>query len=197
MRELFVATTNRGKLKEYARILGELPVRLRSLDDLPARPPEPSEDAETYAENAIAKAREYAKATGLPTVADDSGLEVAALDGAPGVRTKRYFGEDATDAERNAKLVGLLGGRADRGARFVCVIALAWADGRVETFEGECHGRIAETPAGSHGFGYDPVFVPDGEHRTMAELPEGTKDLISHRGRAAAKLRDRLRELAW
>ena len=128
-------------------------------------------------------------------MADDSGLEVAALDGAPGVRTKRYFGEEATDAERNAKLVGLLGGRADRGARFVCVIGLAWPDGRVEAFEGECHGRIAEIPAGSRGFGYDPVFVPDGEHRTMAELPEETKDLISHRGRAAAKLRDRLREL--
>ena len=104
MRELLVATTNRGKLREYARILRELPLRLLSVDDLPARPPEPPEDAETYAENAIAKAREYAKATGLPTVADDSGLEVAALDGAPGVWTKRYFGEEATDAERNAKL---------------------------------------------------------------------------------------------
>jgi XTP/dITP diphosphohydrolase len=195
VRDLLVATTNRGKVREYEELLAGAPVRLVSLDDLPSRPAEPAEDADTYVENAIAKAREYARASGLLTVADDSGLEVDALGGAPGVRTKRYFGDDATDAVRNERLLALLRGRADRGARFVAVIALAWPDGRVETFEGESRGRIAERPAGAHGFGYDPVFVPDGERATMAELGPAVKHAISHRGRAAAKLRERLARL--
>ncbi len=161
-------------------------------------PPEPSEEAATYAQNAAAKALTYARATGLLTVADDSGLEVAALEGAPGVFTRRYFGEGLSDAERCRRLLALLGDRADRGARFVCVIALAWPDERLETFQGMCLGRIAPEPREipGRGFGYDPVFVPDGGERTMAELPPEEKNAISHRGRAAAKLRARLREPA-
>ncbi len=196
MRELLVATTNPGKVIEYREILASAPVHVRALADLAEVPPEPSEDAATYAENARAKARAYARATGLLTVADDSGLEVDALGGAPGVRTKRYFGDGLPDAERNRRLLARLGNRSDRAARFVCVIALAWPDGRVETFAGACPGRIADAPAGAQGFGYDPIFVPEGESRTMAELPARVKNRISHRGRAAALLAARLGALA-
>ena len=196
MRDVLVATTNRGKLREYEELLGDLAMTLRALTDLPAPPAEPPEDADTFAENAIAKARAYALETGLVTVADDSGLEVAALGGAPGVRTKRYFGDDIGDAERNRRLLEVLHDASDRRARFVCVIALARPDGRVETFEGVCPGRIATSPAGANGFGYDPVFIADGYDRTIAELPSEVKNRISHRGRAAAKLRPRLSRLA-
>ena len=195
MPDLLVATTNTGKMGEYDALLSGLPARLRSLADLEHAPPEPPEDADSFAENAIVKAREYAHATGLPTVADDSGLEVTALEGAPGVRTKRFFGDGVSDAERNRLLLELLLTASDRSARFVCVIALAWPDGRVETFEGICPGRIAAAPAGANGFGYDPVFIADGYDRTMAELPSVVKNKISHRGRAAAKLRTRLASL--
>ena len=161
-------------------------------------PPEPPEDAPTYRENVVTKARTYARATGMLTIADDSGLEVSALGGEPGVRTKRYFGEGLSDAERNRRLLDLLRGRDDRSARFVCAIALAWPDGRVETFEGVCPGRIAHAPAAKPGwgFGYDPVFIAEGEARTMAELPPEEKNRISHRGRAVAKLRERLAALS-
>jgi XTP/dITP diphosphohydrolase len=195
MADLLVATTNRGKLREYEELLAGAPVRLLALDDLDRALPEPPEDAPTYAGNAILKARAYAAASGRLTAADDSGLEVAALGGAPGVRTKRYFGEGLADAERNRRLLERLGGTDDRRARFVCVIALSWPDGLVETFEGECPGRIAATPAGANGFGYDPVFVPDGYDVTIAQLPTEVKNRISHRGRAAAKLRARLAKL--
>jgi len=124
-------------------------------------------------------------------VADDSGLEVAALHGAPGVRSRRFFGDDATAAGRNAKLLALLDGVADRAARFVCIAVLAFPDGRSESFRGACVGAIGNAPRGSRGFGYDPVFVlPDG--RTMAELAPAEKHAISHRGRAGALLRARL-----
>ena len=194
MSDLLVATTNRGKLREYRELLADARVRLRSLADLDAQPSEPPEDADSFAENAIVKARAYAEATRLITVADDSGLEIAALGGAPGVRTKRYFGEGLSDAERNARLLERLRGAPDRTARFVCVIALAWPGGHVETFEGICPGRIADAPAGANGFGYDPVFVPEGYTRTIAELPTEVKNRISHRGRAAAKVRARLQD---
>ena len=195
MRDALVATTNRGKLHEYEQLLAGAPLRLRSLGDLAASLPEPPEDAPTYAENAIVKARDYASGSGLLTIADDSGLEVAALGGDPGVRTKRYFGEGVSDTERNRRLLERLRSVPDRTARFVCVTALAWPDGRVETFEGVCDGHIADAPAGRSGFGYDPVFVPEGHDVTMAQLPSEVKNRISHRGRAAAKLRDRLEAL--
>jgi XTP/dITP diphosphohydrolase len=155
-------------------------------------PAEPPEDAATFAENASAKARAYAAGSGLQTIADDSGLEVYALRGAPGVRSRRFFGEDASAEERNAKLLALLDGVQDRSARFVCVTALASPDGHIELFEGEVHGEIAEAPRGETGFGYDPVFVIAGDERTMAELASEEKHRISHRGLAGAKLRARL-----
>jgi XTP/dITP diphosphohydrolase len=127
------------------------------------------------------------------TLADDSGLEVDALRGAPGLRSRRFFGEDATPAERNAKLLALLEGVEARGARFVCVAALASPDGHVELFDGEVRGEIALAPSGEHGFGYDPLFVIAGDGRTMAELPAHEKHRISHRGLAVAKLRAHLR----
>jgi XTP/dITP diphosphohydrolase len=187
-----LGSTNPGKLREYREILQGLDLELVAPSDLDPVPPEPDEDAHTFAENASAKARAYATASGLSTIADDSGLEVYALRGAPGVRSRRFFGEDASADERNAKLLALLDGAQDRSARFVCVTALASPDGHVELFEGEVHGEIAESPRGEAGFGYDPVFVIAGDGRTMAELTSEEKHRISHRGLAGAKLRARL-----
>ena len=187
-----LGSTNPGKLREYREILQGIDLELVAPNELDPVPSEPDEDALTFAENASAKARGYAAATGLQTIADDSGLEVYALRGAPGVRSRRFFGEDASAEERNAKLLALLDGVEDRSARFVCVTALASADGHVELFEGEVHGEIAESPRGEAGFGYDPVFVIAGDGRTMAELPSEEKHRVSHRGLAGAKLRARL-----
>lgn len=189
---LLIGSSNPGKLREYREILAGLDVELVAPTDLDPVPPEPVEDAATFAENASAKARAYAAASGLQTVADDSGLEVSALRGAPGVRSRRFFGEDASAEERNARLLALLDGARDRSARFVCVTALASPDGHVELFEGEIHGEIAESPRGATGFGYDPVFVIAGDGRTMAELTSAEKHRVSHRGLAGAKLRARL-----
>ncbi len=189
---ILLGSTNPGKLREYREILGGLDLELVSPDDLSPIPAEPDEDAATFVENASSKARGYAAASGLQTIADDSGLEVHALRGAPGVRSRRFFGEDASAEERNAKLLALLDGITDRSARFVCVTALASPDGHVELFEGEVHGEIAEAPRGEAGFGYDPVFIIAGDGRTMAELPSEEKHRVSHRGLAGAKLRARL-----
>ncbi len=187
--KLLLGTRNAGKVAELRALLRGLDIELVSLDDLPDAPAEPAEDASSYAENAIAKAVAYARATGLRTIADDSGLEVGVLSGAPGVRSRRFFGDDVTPEDRNRMLLGLLDGVTDRSARFVAVIALAQPDGRVETFDGEVRGEIALTPRGEDGFGYDPVFVIAGDGRTMAEVPRAEKNAISHRGLAAAKLR--------
>jgi XTP/dITP diphosphohydrolase len=187
-----LGSTNPGKLREYREILQGLDLKLVAPSDLDPVPPEPDEDGQTFAENASAKARAYATLSGLQTIADDSGLEVSALRGAPGVRSRRFFGEEASAEERNAKLLALLDGAQDRSARFVCVTALASPDGHVELFEGEVHGEIAESPRGEAGFGYDPVFVIAGDGRTMAELTSEEKHRISHRGHAGAKLRARL-----
>jgi XTP/dITP diphosphohydrolase len=187
-----LGSTNPGKLREYREILQGLDLELVAPGELDPVPPEPDENALTFAENASAKARAYAAASGLQTIADDSGLEVYALRGAPGVRSRRFFGEDASAEERNAKLLALLDGVGNRTARFVCITALASPDGHVELFEGEVHGEIAESPRGDAGFGYDPVFVIAGDGRTMAELPSEEKHRVSHRGLAGAKLRARL-----
>ncbi len=185
---LLIGSTNPGKLAEYRELLAGLDLDLVTPGDLGGLP-EPAEDAPGYRENAVAKAVAYQRASGLPTVADDSGLEVAALRGAPGVRSRRFFGADATAAERNARLLALLDGVADRSARFVAVVALARPDGTVVTFDGEVRGEVAAAPRGAAGFGYDPLFIIAGDGRTMAELPRAEKDRISHRGLAAAKLR--------
>ena len=186
---LLLGTRNHGKVSELRALLRGLDRELVAVDDLADPPPDPPEDGATYEANAVAKALAYARATGLPTVADDSGLEVSALGGAPGVRSRRYFGEDVAPADRNAMLLALLDGVADRSARFVSVIALAQPDGQVETFSGEVRGEIATAPRGEAGFGYDPVFVIAGDGRTMAEVPREEKNAISHRALAALKLR--------
>ncbi|MHB0856539.1 MAG: XTP/dITP diphosphatase [Anaerolineae bacterium] len=184
--KLLIATHNPGKKAEFARLLAGLDLKLLSLDDLGVSTVI-QETGESFAENALLKARGYAQATGLLTLADDSGLEVDALGGAPGVLSARYAGEQAGDAERNHLLLHNLEGvpEEQRGARFRCVIALAWPDGRTVTTEGAVEGRIAHMPRGEHGFGYDPVFYLPEHGCTMAELPPEVKDRISHRARAA------------
>jgi XTP/dITP diphosphohydrolase len=189
---LLIGSGNPGKQHEYRELLAGLDLELAVPEDLDPVPPEPEENGKTFAANASHKARTYAAASGLRTVADDSGLEVDALRGAPGLRSRRFFGDDVTPAERNAKLLALLEGVEARGARFVCVAALASPDGRVELFDGEVRGEIALAPRGEHGFGYDPLFVIAGDGRTMAELPAHEKHRISHRGLAVAKLRAHL-----
>lgn len=186
---VLIGSTNDGKIHEYRALLRGLDLELLSPDQLASSPAEPSEDASTYAKNAVTKAAAYARATGIATIADDSGLEVNALGGAPGVRSRRFFGEDATADDRNRMLLGLLDAITERSARFVCVIAFAQPDGQVETFDGEIRGEIADAPHGATGFGYDPLFVIAGDGRTMAELTGEEKNAISHRGLAAAKLR--------
>ncbi|HYO62317.1 MAG TPA: RdgB/HAM1 family non-canonical purine NTP pyrophosphatase [Pyrinomonadaceae bacterium] len=186
--ELLIATRNEGKARELAAMLRGSRLRVRSLAEFP-QAPEVEETGLTFAENAALKARAYADATGLWTLADDSGLEVAALGGEPGVRSARYGGL-ATDAERTARLLEELArtNDAERRARFVCVIALALPPSdRLHFFEGTCEGRIARAPAGSHGFGYDPVFCPDGYEQTFGQLPDETKEQLSHRARALAR----------
>ena len=186
---LLIGTGNPGKQREYRELLAGLDLELIAPEDLDPVPPEPEEDGATFAENATHKARTYAAASGLRTVADDSGLEVDALRGAPGLRSRRFFGDDASAEERNTKLLALLEDVEARGARFVCVTALASPDGRVELFDGEVRGEIALAPRGAHGFGYDPLFIIAGDGRAMAELPHDEKNRISHRGLAVAKLR--------
>jgi len=191
---LLIGSGNPGKQKEWRELLAGLDRVLITPDALDPPPPEPDENAATFADNAAHKARAYSVATGLQTVADDSGLEVDALHGAPGLRSRRFFGEDATAEQRNARLLALLDGVTQRGARFVCVAALATPDGRAELFEGEVRGEIGRAPQGARGFGYDPLFVIAGDGRTMAELSAAEKHARSHRGLAAAKLRARLAE---
>ena len=186
---LLIGSGNPGKQREYRELLVGIDLDLAVPGDLDPVPPEPEETGATYADNASHKARAYAAATGLRAVADDSGLEVDALRGAPGLRSRRFFGDDASAAERNEKLLALLDGVAQRGARFVCVTALAWPHGRVELFDGEVRGQIGLAPRGEQGFGYDPLFAIAGDGRTMAELPAHEKHRISHRGLAVAKLR--------
>jgi XTP/dITP diphosphohydrolase len=191
---LLIGTTNKGKVSEYRRMLAGLEAVLVSPDQLKPVPPEPDENATTYRENAVAKAEAYAAATGIATVADDSGLEVDALGGAPGVRSRRYFGDDAAADVRNRKLLALLEEAPQRSARFVCVVALARPGGPTETFDGAVRGEIATAPriGEGEGFGYDPVFIVGGDGRTMAEMSAEEKDAISHRGLAVAKLRAHL-----
>lgn len=186
---LLIGSANPGKQREYRELLAGLDLGLITPADLEPAPPEPEESGKTFAENASHKARAYASVSGLRTVADDSGLEIDALRGAPGLRSRRFFGDGASAAERNTRLLALLEGVKTRGARFVCVTALAWPDGRVELFDGEVRGEIALAPRGEQGFGYDPLFIIAGDGRTMAELPAHEKHRISHRGLAVAKLR--------
>lgn len=190
MPTLLIATTNQGKLREYAAIFGGLPIELRTLRDLGITD-DVEETGATFAANAQLKAEYYAARSGLPALADDSGLEVAALGGEPGVYSARYAGPGKTDAERNAFLLGKL---ADvpfhaRLARFVCVIALSRPGGATELVEGVLPGVIEHAPRGEGGFGYDPLFYVLDENATLAEIPPDRKNQISHRARAAQEAR--------
>lgn len=193
---MLIATKNPGKVRELGALLAGVPVRLRSLKEF-----EPiadvAETGSTFAENAELKATAYARTTGLWTVADDSGLAVEALGGAPGVYSARYAGPAAADAVNVAKLLSALEavGDANRRAAFVCVMAVSDETGTARfTAEGRCSGTIAAAPRGSGGFGYDPVFVPDGYTKTFGELSDETKHEISHRARAAEKIIQYLRD---
>ena len=191
MKELLVATGNRGKLRELELLLQGSVERLLSLADFPELPAV-DEDGKTFVENAIKKARSAAKATGLPVLADDSGLVVDRLGGRPGVHSARFAGATATDAENNALLLRELAGVPIefRGAAFRCFIALCLPDGACETFDDELRGIILESPRGTEGFGYDPLFLVPEYGKTLAELPLATKNRISHRGKALLRLKE-------
>ena len=191
---LVLATGNSGKVDELRTLLAEWgqveALDLRAFPGLAL----PDEAEPSYEGNARLKARAVAASAGLPALADDSGLEVDALGGEPGVRSARWAGPGATDAERIAKLLGALAGVPGpaRGARFVCVVALAWPDGRTEAAEGTCGGRIAPAPDGRAGFGFDPVFVADDLGRSLGRATSEEKHRISHRARAMRLLGARL-----
>ncbi len=193
MKKLLLATTNRGKVAEYRRLFADLPLELVTPSDVGIAV-EIEEDAPTFTENARLKAVALAAESGLPALADDSGLEVDALGGEPGTRSARYAGEDAGDADRIALLLERMKDVpwAERTARFRCVIAFASPDGAVKYCDGESRGMIALEPCGEHGFGYDPVFYLPELGRTMAELSPEETDRISHRGEAAGKVHDLL-----
>ena len=189
MASLVLATKNAHKVRELARML-EGAADVEPLPDDVTLPPE---TGTTFAENALIKARAAARALGRAAMADDSGIEAEALEGAPGVYSARYAGPDATDAENLAKFRREV--PAGSAIRYVCVIAHVARDGSEELFVGTCTGRMSSDERGDRGFGYDPIFVPDGDHggRTMAELSDSEKDAISHRGRAARGLLEWLR----
>jgi XTP/dITP diphosphohydrolase len=195
MQSLLLGTRNPGKVKEIRSILDDAGWSFCSLQEF-ENVESAEENGETYADNAITKARFYAAATGLWALADDSGLEVEALAGAPGVFSARYAGETASDAGRRELLLSELAktGDKERRARFVSVVAIADVGGTVLNIsEGVCEGTIAFVPRGEGGFGYDPLFIPDGYDQTFAELPENIKNQISHRARALFQTREFLR----
>jgi XTP/dITP diphosphohydrolase len=195
---ILLATGNAGKLREYRRMLSELQgLQLESLQTLGCEL-QVLEDGATFYANALKKARAAAEASGLPAMADDSGLEVDALQGKPGVRSARYSGEGASDAQNNEKLLAALAGLApaDRTARFRCAIVVVGPNGdELAHTEGSCEGRIAATASGTEGFGYDPIFIPAERSVTMAQLLPEEKNQISHRAQAVADLLGPLRHL--
>ena len=186
--KLILATRNQGKVRELTNMLyGEAnskqQIEVISLENYPDAP-EVIEDGKTYAENAVKKASVIAAYTSHLTLADDAGLEVDALEGAPGIHSKRWAGENATDETRIAKLLQALEGAANRRARFIAAIAVVHPNANPEVVLGVCEGHIRHDPVGESGFGYDPVFVPDGYHQTFAELGEEIKNRMSHRAKA-------------
>lgn len=194
--KVLVATGNSGKARELAEILAEVPVRLTTLPE-EGITIDVEETGATFEENALIKARAYCRMSGLPTLADDSGLEVDALNGEPGVRSKRYAGDDASDEQRVRYLLSKLEGvpEQQRAARFRSVIAIVLPSGWERVVDGTVEGYIARHPSGDNGFGYDPVFWVPGFGKTLAELPLSEKNSVSHRGRAARKATDVLRAM--
>lgn len=201
--EIILATRNKKKAEEMTRILGGMGITILTLNDFPLCP-EVEEDRDTFEGNAMKKALSAARHTGKIAIADDSGLEVYALHGAPGIISARYAGKDANDTANTDKLLNEMTNIADaeRGARFVCCIAVSFpaaapidtsrdaAENRVVTFFGFVEGRIGKEPRGKMGFGYDPIFYPEEYNRSFAEIPSNEKDALSHRGRAIKKLKD-------
>jgi len=187
---IVLATRNRKKVEELMRMFAGYSIVFQTVDAFPGCP-EVIEDGRSFRQNAVKKAVAIARYTGCLALADDSGLEVDALDGAPGVYSARYAGKDASDGDNVKKLLKDMMGIDDpvsRTARFVCCIALALPDGRSKTFTGHVKGTIGKRPKGHNGFGYDPVFYPQGHERTFAEMEDTEKDDMSHRGRAMKKL---------
>ena len=185
---IVLATKNQGKLKEIKDLLEGEGVKILSLSDF-GPTPEPAENAETFEDNAYDKAVFYARILGYPALADDSGLMVDALDGAPGVRSARWAGPDADDAERCRKLLGELEDKNDRAAAFVCALVLAVPSGPGLTWIARCEGEILREPRGENGFGYDPVFYYPSLEKTFAELSREEKNKVSHRGLALAEFK--------
>ncbi|MCB1885129.1 MAG: RdgB/HAM1 family non-canonical purine NTP pyrophosphatase [Geminicoccaceae bacterium] len=183
---LVVATHNQGKLREFADLLAPVGVEAVSAGSLGL--PEPEETGDSFAANAALKARAAALASNLPALADDSGLAVDALDGAPGIYSARWAGPGHDFAAAMALVLERLEGAPDRGAAFVAALCLAWPDGRAEAFEGRVRGRVAPAPRGGGGFGYDPLFIPEGEARTFGEMTPAEKRRHSHRARALAAM---------
>ena len=186
--KLIIGTTNDGKLMELRELFSGVDVELEGLHRFPHLI-EPLENGETFEENAVIKASEYARQTGEWALADDSGLEINALGGAPGVHSARFGGSDSTYHEKIRMILDRLEDTEDRSARFLCVIAVARPDGEIAAIAtGECHGEIVREPRGPNGFGYDPIFTPDGYDRTFGEMTDDEKSLLSHRSRAAEQI---------
>jgi len=195
--KLLLATTNKGKIKEYRVLLSGIPFDIITPADC-GLAADVKEDGETYEQNALLKATTMASLSCLLTLADDSGIEVEALGGEPGVKSARYAGGNKTDADRNAYLLARINESPDirRNAQFRCVIAIAIPNGQVEVFSGTCQGIITKEPRGGHGHGYDPIFYVPELKKTMAELTLEEKNLVSHRAKAAEKAREWLINLA-
>ncbi len=184
---IVLATRNEGKVKEFRELLKGFPIELRSLNDF-GPIPEAVEDGETFDDNAYKKASFTAKVLGLPAISDDSGLVVEALNGAPGVKSARYAGENAADEDNIAKLLQEMAGKTNRKAAFECVISIAVPSGPALTYEGRCEGEITTEPMGEQGFGYDPVFYYTPYGKTFAECSAEEKNKVSHRGKALAEV---------
>ena len=192
-----IATRNKGKIAEIGDLLKGFPIKIKSLDDF-GPIPEVEEDGKTFDENAYKKASFAARVLGLPALADDSGLLVEALEGAPGVHSARYAGENATEEQKCVKLLNEMEGKIDRKAAFECVISIAIPTGPALTYEARCEGLITEQPAGSNGFGYDPVFFYPPLKKTFAQLTREEKSRVSHRGKALREIRDEFDKiLTW
>jgi len=194
---LVIASRNPAKTKEIRALLDGFPVTIKNLDDFGRLPPV-REDGSTFDENAYKKASFTAKILGTPALADDSGLVVDALGGAPGVHSARYAGEHATDQQRCAKLLEAMKQQPNRHATFECVISIAVPSGQALTYEGRCEGQIAEHPVGRKGFGYDPIFYYPPMHKTFAQMTPKEKSQVSHRGKALQQLREEFdKVLIW
>lgn len=194
---LVIATRNSGKTAEIEDLLKNFPVKIKNLKDF-GPIPHIEEDGETFEENAYKKASFASRVLGLPALADDSGLAVEALSGAPGVLSARYGRENATDQERCEKLLSEMKGKSNRKAAFECVISIAVPTGNALTYEGRCEGLIAEKPSGINGFGYDPVFYYPPLNKTFAEMSMEEKSFVSHRGKALRELKSEFSKvLIW